>query len=154
MKRFVWRLQRVLDIKKKQEEKKRAELLVLTEKLAAARGDLLMEQKILANLIHSIVSQSPGKRLAEQEFFLTHSAVSNEQIKRLKDKIRELELQQKEKMAEVIKIRRFKEGLERLQAEAKAKFTAEQEKLEQKQLDEIAGIAFVRKALSQEMACE
>jgi hypothetical protein len=44
MKRFVWRLQRVLEIKKKEEQKTRAELFELTERLAQARGELLARQ--------------------------------------------------------------------------------------------------------------
>ena len=51
MKRFVWRLQRVLDIKKKQEQKTRAELLELTGKIAQKRGELLTKQKILEDIL-------------------------------------------------------------------------------------------------------
>jgi hypothetical protein len=47
MKRFVWRLQRVLDIKRKEEQKKRTELLELTEKIAQRRAELLAKQMIL-----------------------------------------------------------------------------------------------------------
>ena len=56
-----------------------------------------------------------------------------------------LELQQKEKVTEVLKVRRFKQGLEKLREEAKRQFIAKQEKLEQKESDERAGVAFVRK---------
>jgi len=145
MKRFVWRLQRVLDIKAKQEQKKRAELLEITEKLAQARGQLLAQQSILRNIALTIVQNSPAKRLNEQEFFLKYSAESTEQIKKLKDQISKLEIQQRAKIVEVIKARRFKEGLERLRAEAKKRFIKEQEKLEQKELDEGATVSFARK---------
>ena len=50
-----------------------------------------------------------------------------------------------EKIAEVLKLRRFKDGLEKLRTEAKIRFIKEQEKLEQKQLDEGATVGFVRK---------
>lgn len=73
---------------------------------------------------------------------------SNEQIKKLKDKVSELESQQREKIAELLKVKRFKEGLERLRAEAKIQFIKEQEKLEQKELDEGATVSFVRKKKS------
>jgi len=148
MKRFVWRLQRVLDIRKKEEQKARAELLELTERLAQTRGELLMQQKMLEDIINGITGENPKKRLGKQEFFLKFSAVSNEQIKKLKDKVKELELQQRDKIVEVLKLRRFKEGLERLRAEAKMRFIKEQEKLEQKQLDEGATVSFVRRAQS------
>jgi flagellar FliJ protein len=145
MKRFVWRLQRVLDVKKKEEQKARAELFELTQELAQVRGELLRRKKILEQIIDDLTGEKPGKRLGKQEFFLKHSATNDEQIKKLKNKIGELEKQQKEKIAEVLKIRRFKEGLERLRTEAKMQFIKEQEQLEQKELDETATVSFVRK---------
>lgn len=147
MKRFVWRLQRVLDIKTKEEQKKKKELLELTEKLAQTRGELLMQQTLLQEIITDIASKKPQKRLGEQEFFLKHSMASNEKIEKLKDKVRRLESLQREKIADVLKIKRFKEGLEKLRAEAKRQFIMEQEKLEQKELDEAATIGFARKII-------
>ncbi len=148
MKRFVWRLQRVLDIRKKEEEKARAELLELTERLAQTRGELLMQQKMLEDIINGLTGENPKKRLGKQEFFLKFSAASDEQIKKLEDKVKGLESQQRDKIAEVLKVRRFKEGLEKLRTEAKMRFIREQEKLEQKQLDEGATVSFVRRAQS------
>ena len=148
MKRFVWRLQRVLDIRKKEEQKARAELLELTERLAETRGELLIQQKMLEDIINGLTGENPKKRLGKQEFFLKFSVVSDEQIKKLEDKVNELESQQRDKIAEVLKLRRFKEGLERLRTETKMQFIKEQERLEQKQLDEGATVSFVRKAQS------
>ena len=145
MKRFAWRLQRVLEIKKKEEQKTRAELLELTERLAQARGELLVRKKMLESIIEELTEENPQKRLGEQEFFLKNSTASIEQIRKLEDKVRQLESQQREKIAEVLKVRRFKEGLERLRAEAKMEFIRQQEKLDQKELDEGATISFVRR---------
>jgi len=145
MKRFVWRLQRVLEIKKKEEQKERAELLELTEKLAEKRGELLIRRKMLEDIIDDLAGENPKNRLGGQEFFLRHARTSDQKIKELKDKISDLELRQKEKIAGVLKIRRFNDGLEKLRVEAKRQFIEEQEKLEQKELDEGARIAFVRK---------
>ncbi len=150
MKRFVWRLQRVLEIKKKEEQKTRAELFELTERLAQRRAELLVRQKMLESIIEGLTEGNSEKRLGEQEFFLRYSTTSDEKIRKLKDKINELELQQREKIAEVLKVRRFKEGLERLRVEAKIQFIKEQEKLEQKELDDGATISFVRKSLNWE----
>ena len=148
MKRFVWRLQRVLDIRKKEEQKARAELLELTERLAQTRGELLMQQKMLEDIIYGLTGENPKKRLGKQEFFLKFSAASDEQIKKLEDKVNELESQQRDKIAEVLKLRKFTEGLEKLRTEAKMRFIKEQEKLEQKQLDEGATVSFVRREQS------
>jgi flagellar export protein FliJ len=148
MRRFVWRLQRVLDIREKEEQKARADLFELAEKLAATRGELLMQQKMLEDIIHGLAGENPESRLDKQEFFLRHSVTSDERIKELKDKIHVLERQQREKVAEVLKIRRYKQGLEKLRAQAREEFIAEQERLEQKELDERAGVLFVRKTQS------
>ena len=147
MKRFVWRLQRVLEIKTKEEQKKRAELLKLTGKLARFRRELLTQQKILEDIISDITGKKPQKRLGEQEFFLKCSVTNDELIKKFKNKVSELESQQREKIAEVLRVKRFKEGLEKLRAEAKRQFIKEQEKLEQKELDEEATISYSRKKM-------
>ncbi|MHC4131128.1 MAG: hypothetical protein ACYSSP_13505 [Planctomycetota bacterium] len=150
MRKFEWRLQRVLDIKKKEEQIKRAELLELTEKLASARSELLFQKKILENLITEINTQKNRERLKRQELFLKCSKTNNERIKVLEKKTSQLESQQKAKIAEVLKIKRYKEGLEKLREEAKIKFFKEAEKLEQRELDERATIRFVRNKLSME----
>lgn len=144
MKRFVWRLQRVLDIREKEEQKKKAELLELTDKLAVTRGELLIQQKTIENIINSLNNENLKNRLGKQEFFLAYSHASDKQIKKLKEKIRNLELQQKEKIAEVLKAKRYKEGLKRLRTEARLQFIKEQEKEEQKELDDGSTISFVR----------
>lgn len=146
MKRFVWRLQRVLDIKKKEEQKVRTELFELTQELAQVRGELLTRKKILEQIINSLAKENPGERLAKQELFLKYSATNDELIKKLKKKIGELHTQQREKIAEVLKIKRFKEGLESLREEAKMEFIKEQEKIEQKELDETSTVSYVRRA--------
>jgi len=148
MKRFVWRLQRVLEIKKKQEQKKRSELIEITEKLAQTRGQLIAQQRILKDIINDLAGEHPKRRLGKQEFFLMHSAASDEQIKKLKDRVRELESKQREKISELLKVKRFKEGLEKLRVEAKMRFIKEQEKIEQKELDEIATVSFARNMIS------
>ncbi|MFQ6034244.1 MAG: hypothetical protein ACE5NM_00145 [Sedimentisphaerales bacterium] len=149
MKRFVWRLQHVLDIKAKQEQKIRAELLEITEKLAQTQGQLLTQRRILHNIALTIAQNLPRKRLGQQEFFLKYSAESREQIKMLKDQISKLESEQRKKIAEVVKARQFKEGLQSLRAEAKKRFITEQEKLEQKELDEAATVSFARNKVSE-----
>lgn len=120
------------------------ELFALTEKLAATRGELLIQNKILENVIKSLAGNSARGRLAEQEFFLNNSEVNNAIIKKLKEKIKELELQQKQKIDEIVKLRQAKEGMEKLRAEAKEKYIKEQEIIEQKEMDEEANILFVR----------
>jgi flagellar biosynthesis chaperone FliJ len=93
-----------------------------------------------------LTEENPKKRLGGPEFVLRYSATSDEQIKNVEDKKNGLESQQREKIAEVLKVKRFKEGMEKLRVEAKVQFIKEQEKLEQKEMDESATISFVRKS--------
>ncbi|RPJ49557.1 MAG: hypothetical protein EHJ95_08590 [Methanobacteriota archaeon] len=144
MRRFVWRLQQVLEVKTKQEQLKTQELFAHTEKLAQKRGELFTQQKILRDILESIVKAKPGERLSRQEFFLRNSSATDEKIKQIKKTVEELEKRQKEMITELLKIRKFKEGLEKLREQAKKKFMEEQEKLEQKQLDEMATMGFAR----------
>ena len=144
MRRFVWRLQRVLDIKTKQEIIKTQELFAITEKLARTRSELLIQQRILRDIFESIAAEFPKQRIGKQEFFLRNSAATDERIRQLQYKVNELESEQKKKVAEVLKVRRFKEALERLREQAKKRFIEEQEKLEQKQMDETATLSFAR----------
>ncbi len=147
MKRFVWRLNRVLDIKRKEEQKKRVELLEITQKLTQKRGELLIQKRILENIIDNLTQEHPKSRLGKQEFFLRCSATNDELIKKLESKVNEIETRQKEKVAEVLKVKRFKEGLEKLRVEAKTQFIREQEKLEQKDADEMTIMGFARKIM-------
>lgn len=145
MKRFVWRLQRVLDIKTKEEQLKRMELFRLTENLAIKRSELLMRQRTLRELMAEIAEGPSAGRLGMQEFFLRNAGTDDQIIRRLQGEINDLEVQQKAKTAEVLTAKRFKEGLEKLRTEAKTRFIAEQEKLEQKEMDDRSTIAFARK---------
>jgi flagellar biosynthesis chaperone FliJ len=145
MKRFQWRLQRVLDVKAKEEQIKRIELVRLTEELTARRGELLLRQRVLQNLLADIRRDRSPDRLNAQAFFLRRVAVDDEQIRKLKENIAALEVRQKEKMAEVLAVRRFKEGLEKLRAQAEQEYIYEAEKTEQKESDERTSIAFARR---------
>jgi len=102
MKRFVWRLQQVLEIKTKEEQAKRAELVKVTERLAEARGELLKRERVLRELIAAVAAANSQQRMCEQELFLKCSAPNDRQIKELKKKLSELEAEQRQKMGDGI----------------------------------------------------
>jgi flagellar biosynthesis chaperone FliJ len=144
MKRFVWRLQKVLDVKSMQEQLQRNELFRIAEQLAAQRGELLLRQGILQDLMAEIQEDGSPARWNTQAFFLRHAAADDEWIRRLQADIAALEIRHREKTAEVLALKRFKEGLEKLRERAKEEYLRAQEKLEQKDSDERTTIAFVR----------
>ena len=147
MKRFVWRLQRVLDIKTKEEQVRKAELLKITEKLTQTQSKLIMQRRLLKNIIENLTEEHPKERLGKQELFLKCSKTSDELIKKLESKVKDLELMQKEKINEVLKLKQFKEGLDKLRGEAKTQFIKEQESLEQKEADDMTTVGFARKRI-------
>lgn len=149
MKRFKWRLQRVLDIKQKEEQIKRAELFDLTEQLSQVRGELFMQKRILEDLLQSLAEKPLRDRWGQQEFLMTYSAANDAIIKALEDKTQALTVKQKEKVSEIMTIKKFNKGLERLRSEAKMEFIKEQEKLEQKESDERVTSDFTRKIMKQ-----
>jgi flagellar protein FliJ len=144
MKRFVWRLQKVLDIKSKEEQVKQMELFRLTEMLAERQSELLLRQQTLREIMREITRDRSAQRLGTQEFFLRHAATNDRFIEELRGQIRDLELGRREKTEEVLAAKRFREGLEKLREEAKGQFIQEQERLEQRESDDQTMIAFAR----------
>ena len=149
MKKFVWRLQRLLDIKIKQEDVMRSELVAVTEQALAVRSGIIVRKAALRKLLTDLSAKQAQQRLSEQEFFLKFAHVSEAEIKKLGLKLAELERIRHSKIQEIMKIRKFRKGLERLRAEAKAKYVKEQERQEQKDLDDKTTERFARKVLQQ-----
>ncbi|HQG47799.1 MAG TPA: hypothetical protein PK373_01825, partial [Sedimentisphaerales bacterium] len=102
MKRFVWRLQRVLDVKAKEEQLRRTELFRLTELLTAKRGEMLMRQRVLENLLADLRNDRSPERLSSQAFVLQRVAVDDERIRKLQEEIATLEIRHREKAAELL----------------------------------------------------
>jgi flagellar biosynthesis chaperone FliJ len=142
MKKFVWRLQKVLEINEKRQQAKKAELLRITEKLALARANLLAQQRILQDLIENVAKLKPAERLDRQQLLLKSTKKNDELIREYEDQIRQLEMDQKRLTDEFLKIKRFTESLKNLREQDKQKFIIEQEKLEQKEMDEHTSMRF------------
>jgi flagellar biosynthesis chaperone FliJ len=142
MKKFVWRLQKVLEINEKRQQVKKAELFRITEKLALARANLLAQQRILQDLIEDVAKLKPSERLNRQQLLLKSTKKNDELIREYEDEIRQLEMDQKRLTDEFLKIKRFTESLKNLREQDKQKFIIEQEKLEQKEMDEHTSMRF------------
>ena len=150
MKRFEWRLQRVLDIKEKTEKVKKAELLQLTEEIAQAKLRLMNEQRKQREQMAAIGQVGADQRVATQATFLTFSAFDDERMAAQQQHIAQLEQVQQEKTQELIRLKQAKEGLEKLRAEALETYVAEQEKIAQREADERSNVAFAREKSTKE----
>ncbi len=147
MKKFVWRLQRLLDIKIKQEGAKRGELVAVTEQAVAVRSQIMVQRAALRKMLAELSQKKAKQRLSEQEFFLKYAHVSDEAIKRLEEELAELEKVRQAKIKEIMKIRRYRKGLEKLRAEARAEFQKEEQRYEQKESDAKTTVSFARKII-------
>jgi len=147
VKKFVWRLQRLLDIKIKQEVAKRGELVAVTEQAVAVRSQIMVQRAALRKMLAELSQKKAKQRLSEQEFFLKYAHVSDEAIKKLEEELAELEKVRQAKIKEIMKIRRYRKGLERLRAAARAEFLKEEQRNEQKESDAKSTVSFARKII-------
>ena len=147
MKNFTWRLQRLLDVKNIEEKCKIMELAKVTKSLEETEMIIIKHKRMLEQIISDISQKSKNDRLQMQEFFMKYSSESDEIIKKMKQKMVELQVERKKKLEDLIEAKRYREGLEKIREEDKIKFTQEQEKLQQKELDDDAGMRMARKIL-------
>ena len=78
MKKFIWRLQRLLGIKIKQENVMRAELVAVTEQAVAVRSRIMVQKAALRKMLNELAEKNAKQRMPEQEFFLKYVHVTDE----------------------------------------------------------------------------
>ena len=122
MKKFIWPLQRLLDIKVKQEDFARIELVTITEQIVIIRGQIMMQKMVLRNLF-------------------------SELNKTLHQNLEQAEQKRKNKIEEVVALRKLRKSLDQLRAKALIRYREEINQAEQKQLDESITTTFARKIL-------
>ena len=149
MKRFAWRLQRLLDIKIKEEDVKRSELITVTEKAVAVRGQIMLSKANLRRMLAELKDHKGTKRVTQQELFLQYIYVFDRKIEELENRLTELENLRHMKIREILEIRKLRKGLEKLREKAKTEFMQQQEKREQNELDDNTTIRFARNILQQ-----
>ncbi|MBN1125635.1 MAG: hypothetical protein JXA82_11550 [Sedimentisphaerales bacterium] len=147
MRRFVWRLQRLLDTKGKQEDALRAELVAVTEQVVAVRGQIMLLRATLRRLLSDLQDGKNKQWLFQKRLVLDHSQVTELNIRALDKKLYELEQSRKQKIKEVMEVRKFRKSLEKLRTKAYEKHKQEEEKKEQNELDERISISFAREIL-------
>jgi flagellar export protein FliJ len=147
MKKFKWRLQRLFDLKVKQENVMRTELVSITEQAVALRGRIMLRKTALRQMLAKLAKKDAKKRLKEQQLVLKYIHVTDKEIEELGMKLTELEKLRRDKIKQIMKIRKLRKGLEKLRADARAEFIKELEKFEQNELDDNTTITFARKIL-------
>lgn len=147
MRRFEWRLQKLLDLKIKQEQALRAELIAVTEQAVALRGQILMERALLRQRLSETERLPAAERMARQEFLLQYSQVTETTIRGMEKKLELLETIRRNKIQEILTVRRFRKGLDKLRARAQEEFELEQQRQDQKQTDDRNTIGYARRIM-------
>lgn len=148
MKKFAWRLQRLLDIKIKQEKALRAELVAVTEQAVAVKGQIAFKKMALRQKLNDLGNLEPSRRLGQQQFFLKFVHVLDTQIRHLKQALKEIEELRKKKIKEIMEIRRSRKSLEKLREKAKEEYMLEQNRLEQIENDDRTSIKYAREIMA------
>jgi len=144
MARFVWRLQRVLDIRQKEEQVLRSELMALSERMVVLRQEIMVIRARIHTALEKLSNKKTEERLSEQQLFMKYSEYSENEINSLRSKLSEVDKQRKEKMNEILKKRKEIKSLEKLRAKAKEEFLADAAHKEQNEFDEYANNKFGR----------
>jgi flagellar biosynthesis chaperone FliJ len=147
--KFTWPLQRLLDVKTKQENAMRAELVTLTEQNAALRSRIMMENIVFRSLLDEVSSALPDRRLAAQAEFMQYVHVRDEQLKTLNAELEIAEQKRQKKMQELLTLRKFRKGLERLRTRAVEDYQGLVNRQEQNELDENTCTVFARRTAAQ-----
>jgi flagellar export protein FliJ len=148
MKRFVWRLQRLLDLKVRQHEILRADLAALSEQIATIQAQMITLKAQIRGRLAEMRTLAAEQRLEKQQMFLQFAHVLDTRMKALSDKLASHEQQRKEKINQLLVIRKERKSLEKLRARAVEEYRQEQHRQEQMMTDESGGIRYARALLS------
>lgn len=148
MKKFVWRLQRLLEIKEKQEQVLRGELVALTEQSVALRGRIMVLKTRLRTQLTELKTLPDDQRMAAQALYLQYVPVLDAELARLKKQWTELEIRRREKLQQLLAAQKFRKGLEQLRLQARMEYQRQSNREEQKILDECTHRELTRKQLS------
>ena len=145
MKRFQWRLQRVLDITEQRERALRLELFALAHRIVAVKQEILLRRATVRGLLEDLGRRDLAERLGEQVIVLACAAVEERLLARLRARQEALEAARSAKTDQFLRVRGMRRTLERLRVEARAMYLRDLNRPEQTQLDETFHISFARK---------
>jgi hypothetical protein len=145
VKRFSWRLQRVLDVTEQRERLMEAELLALAQRVVLARQGILARQALVRMLLADLGRRPLADRLAEQTLVLECARTEQRTLDDLRAKLKDLEDERQRATERLMEVRTRRRMLERLRDEARRRHDKEMDRLEQAALDEAAHLAHARR---------
>ena len=145
--KFAWRLDKVLDVKIKQEDILRADVIAITEQAAAVRSMIMLKKAALRKMLSDLRLQDAVVRLKAKQLFLKYVHVSEAEIAKLGQDLKQINEIRAQKIAEVMGVRKMRKGLEKLREKARLEFVEQSHKREQNILDEITTTSYARKVM-------
>lgn len=149
MRGFVWPMQRLLDVKGKQEDAVKAEVMALSEQCAALRSRMMMEKILLRRLLDEVGALASEERMRRQPEFMQYVHVKDNAIRQLAVRLEEAQQKRQQKMQELLALRKFRKGLERLRERALADYQRQLNRAEQKLSDENTCMVLARQMAAQ-----
>ena len=144
MKRFKWQLQRLLDVTLQRERSLRLQIVELSREIARRRREIVARRAALNAVLAELARLGLPERIGKQEVLMDCCAAKEQEIEGLQREVQDLESQRSARRERFAKTRSARQTLERLRDQARQRHIREQLRLEQKQLDEAAHIAFAR----------
>ncbi len=146
MKRFVWSLQRYLDVVRQREIVLRGEILAAARQVATQRRAILRRRDALTAMLSGISAEPAEARLPDQQLVLGCSTAERRAMGAMEAELHRLESRRQELLGRLREIRARRETLDKLRKEVFADYLRQAAAAEQKQHDEISQTAFVRGA--------
>lgn len=145
-KRFRFRLEKMLEMKRKKEEEEQNKLMALRKEKAAELQRKAETEQTLVNVHVELKTKrlSGQLNIAELRWFPQHIKNLEERIKKHELRIVELDRMIEEQTQALAKAMMERKAYEKLKENAKAAFDAEIEAEEARLLDELATIKFAR----------
>jgi Na+/phosphate symporter len=141
VKRFRWRLQRLLDVTARREQMLRWELLATAREMARVRVAIAVRQVTIRSTLARLATMTVDERLARQAAAMIGCAANEAQLTRLRSELGELEKKKAELLKKFMHERARHKTLDRLRSQALERHNREQGRLEQHQFDESAQTA-------------
>lgn len=145
MRRFHWRLQKLLDVKVQQEQVLRLDLIALTQQALKLRQQIILRRSAVRGWLMEMRNWSVEQRISQQGTAIRCVTATETQIKSLEEELQVQQAKRKEKADELMQVRASRQTFERLGEEARKEHIRQELLREQKELDDGAQTAFARK---------
>lgn len=147
MKRFVWPLQRLLDVTMRREQALGAGVMALSRRIAQLHQEIVHRRMIVDDLLGELAQLDIGHRVAVQKVLMDSLSCEQDEIGHRQEQLDVLRSQRSQQTTTYLQARTKRQTLEKRRAEAKDLHIRAELKHEQASFDESAQIVFARKAL-------